>query len=218
MKLHHLSATSTDPRERGQEIGARFPHQVRDICARYLAHFDTLGIERALVRDIADNSTRALRAWAPSLAAESEGMAEGAGVESWMLAAVGARTEVLAGTPSPGECTTAVLAPVGGGAPETVQTWDWHEDLTPEGLLFSLVNASGRRAKMFTEFGTSAKIGVNDVGLGVHFNILRHRADHIGGGVPVHAIARRVLEEATTVAEARDLAGSATVRDRKSVV
>lgn len=211
MELHELSTPTTDPRERGQEVGTRFPEQVRTICARYLAHFDALGIERALVREIADNSARALRDWAPSLAAESEGMAEGAGVERWMLAAVGARTEVLAGTKLPGECTTAVRVPGGGGAPETIQTWDWHEDLTPEGLLLSLSTPTGRRVKLFTEFGTAAKIGVNDAGLGMHFNILRHQSDHTSGGVPVHAIARRVLEEATTVAEACDIVASARV-------
>lgn len=55
------------------------------------------------------------------------------------------------------------------------------------------------------------KIGVNDAGLGVHFNILSHQDDGESIGVPVHAVARRVLDEAATVAETVDLARSARV-------
>ena len=62
---------------------------------------------------------------------------------------------------------------------------------------------------MFTEFGTAAKIGVNDAGVGLHFNILAHRTDSDQGGVPVHAIARRILDEATSLQEAGKIAASA---------
>ncbi|MGW6413641.1 C45 family autoproteolytic acyltransferase/hydolase [Streptomyces sp. NPDC055055] len=213
MKLHILRSTTPDPRERGREIGTRYADRVRDVSARYLAHFEVLGIPDATVREIAAASRDALRDWYPDLAEESDGIAEAAGIEPWQAAAVGARTEVLAAAPVPGtgECTTAVYAPPAGGPPETIQTWDWHDSLTPDGLLLSLVTGAGRRVKLFTEFGTAAKIGVNDAGLGLHFNILRHRSDSAAGGVPVHAVARRVLEEATTVAEARDLVASAKV-------
>ncbi|MEU6664219.1 C45 family peptidase [Streptomyces sp. NPDC046821] len=211
MKLHTLRTTTTDPHERGREIGTRYADQVRDISARYLAHFAVLGIPEATVRDIVAHSHDALRAWYPGPAVESDAIAEASGLEPWQVAAVGARTEVLAAAPGKGECTTAVYAPPAGGPPETIQTWDWHDALTPDGLLLSLVTGIGRRVKLFTEFGTAAKIGVNDAGLGLHFNILHHRSDQATGGVPVHAVARRVLEEATTVGEARDIAASATL-------
>ncbi len=213
MKLHTLRTTTTAPHDRGREIGTRYADQVRDVSARYLAHFSVLGVPEATVRDIAAHSHDALRDWYPGLAEESDGIAEASGIEPWQVAAVGARTEVLTAAPSPGkgECTTAVYAPPAGGPPETIQTWDWHDSLTPDGLLLSLVTGTRRRVKLFTEFGTAAKIGVNDAGLGLHFNILRHRSDNATGGVPVHAVARRVLEEATTVAEARDIIASATV-------
>ncbi|MFI7009439.1 C45 family autoproteolytic acyltransferase/hydolase [Streptomyces sp. NPDC050145] len=210
MKLHTLRTTTSDPRDRGREIGARHGDRVRDVSARYLAHFTLLGIPEPTVRDIVARSHDALRAWCPALAEESDGIAEASGVEAWRVAAVGARTEVLAAAPpGKGECTTAVHAPPAGGPPETIQTWDWHDALTPDGLLLSLVTGAGRRVKLFTEFGAAAKIGVNDAGLGLHFNILRHRSDDAAGGVPVHAVARRVLEEATTVGEAHDIAASA---------
>ncbi|MFD8778274.1 C45 family autoproteolytic acyltransferase/hydrolase [Streptomyces sp. NPDC055817] len=212
MKLHTLRTTTTDPHDRGREIGTRYADQVRDVSARYLAHFTVLGIPETTVRDIVARSHDALRDWYPGLAEESDAIAGAAGIEPWQVAAVGARTEVLAAAPpGKGECTTAVYAPPAGGPPETIQTWDWHDSLTPDGLLLALVTGTGRRVKLFTEFGTAAKIGVNDAGLGLHFNILRHCSDGATGGVPVHAVARRVLEEATTVAEARDIVASATL-------
>ncbi len=57
--------------------------------------------------------------------------------------------------------------------------------------------------------GVLAKIGVNSRGLGVHFNILEHVSDTDTIGVPVHLIARRILDEAGTLAEARHIAVSA---------
>jgi isopenicillin-N N-acyltransferase-like protein len=63
--------------------------------------------------------------------------------------------------------------------------------------------------KTFTEFGVLAKIGLNAAGLGVHFNILEHAADSDEIGVPVHILARRILDEASTVTEAVDIVRSA---------
>ncbi len=45
----------------------------------------------------------------------------------------------------------------------------------------------------------------------MHFNALRHRADTGTGGVPVHVVARRILDEATDVDDAIALAGKAEV-------
>jgi len=60
----------------------------------------------------------------------------------------------------------------------------------------------------FSEFGQPAKIGVNDRGLGVHFNILHHRSDGSRDGVPVHVLVRMILERAHTVDEATSIAHS----------
>lgn len=212
MELHTLRTETTDPRERGYLLGTRFGAQVRRATELYMGHFAVLGIPAERARDIADRSHEALRAWAPALAEESDACADAAGIERWMVAAVGARTEILAACPpaKEGECSTAVFAPVG-AAPETVQTWDWHESLVPDALLHELTPSTGRTVKLFTEFGAPAKIGVNSAGLGVHFNILFHRSDSDAGGVPVHAIARRILDEADTLDQAIELASTARV-------
>ncbi|MFD1935358.1 C45 family autoproteolytic acyltransferase/hydrolase [Nonomuraea mangrovi] len=61
-----------------------------------------------------------------------------------------------------------------------------------------------------TEHGILGKIGVNSAGLALHFNILGHREDGVGG-VPVHLLAAIVLEEAGSVTEALDLVRSAPI-------
>ncbi|MFK4837016.1 C45 family autoproteolytic acyltransferase/hydrolase [Microbacterium sp. ZW T2_14] len=212
MQLRTAASSLRDPVARGRELGTAFAPQFQRTAALYLAHFAELGIRAGEARGIAERSSAALAAWAPDLAAEADAIADAAQLDRWRLAAVGARTEVLAAAPprTEGECSTAVH--VGPGQPaESIQTWDWHDFLVPEGLLWTFPSAAGLEVKLFTEFGTAAKIGVNSAGLGLHFNILSHASDYDCGGVPVHAIARRVLEEARSIDDARRIAASARV-------
>ena len=217
--LTHVSSVR-GAQARGLEIGSTFAAQIRDAADRYHAFFTLRGLPEATVREIAQNSLAALQDWCPRLATELVATAAGAGVETWRLAALNARTEVLAaiGPDSEGECSTMVYAPEG-SEPETMQTWDWHADLCPTGLVIEFVpgddDASTHhlvtRVRLFTELGVLGKIGVNDAGLGVHFNILHHASDRPTGGVPVHAVARRILEEARSLEEAETIARSARV-------
>ncbi|MFC8680084.1 C45 family autoproteolytic acyltransferase/hydrolase [Microbacterium ureisolvens] len=211
MQLRTATSAQTDPVARGRELGEAFAPQFAHTAALYLDHFAELGIPRDRARGIAERSRSALAGWAPEIAAEADAIAEAAGVERWRIAAVGARTEILAAAPpgTEGECSTAVR--VGHGPAETMQTWDWHDFLVPEGLLLAHTSSSGLRVKMFTEFGTPGKIGVNSAGLGLHFNILSHASDSDAGGVPVHAVARRILDEARSIADAHRIAASAAV-------
>ena len=172
-----------------------------------------MDVDPATVRSIGEASLGALEAWSPSLALEVVATAEAAGLPLWQLAALNARTEILAVMPTPpeGECSTAVFAPPGANAPRTIQTWDWHDALVPHGMMLQLTGSAGLGVKLFTEFGMLGKIGVNSAGLGLHFNILHHASDDDSAGVPVHAIARRLLEEARSVDDAIALARSARV-------
>ena len=223
MRLLRLVVDAKSPAERGREIGVALAREIRANVDRYLDFFAVRGLDEATVRTVAESSLAELSAWSPRLAEELLATAEAAGVEPWRLAALNARTEVLAvvGADREGECSTAIYAPPGDAAPQTIQTWDWHASLCPSGLLLELTpeptaepTAAGRgvgRVRLFTELGMLGKIGVNDAGIGVHFNILHHASDHPRGGVPVHAIARRILDEATSIAEAEAIARSARV-------
>ncbi|MDB5995331.1 MAG: peptidase [Pseudomonas sp.] len=213
MKLHTFVTDTLNPQQRGRQIGERWAPQIQQTCALYLDFFSQVDIDPQRVRAIGEASLESLHTWSPLLAQELVATAEGAGLSLWQLAALNARTEILATMPADaeGECSTAVFAPAGAEVPRTIQTWDWHDSLVPNGLLMQLQGSTGLQIKLFTEFGMLGKIGVNSAGLGLHFNILHHASDNGSAGVPVHAIARRVLEEARSVDEAIFLARSARV-------
>jgi isopenicillin-N N-acyltransferase-like protein len=205
------TSTRIDPHARGREFGARWPAEIAATFHGYAELFDAHGATAARVRAHAEEALRSTEEWAPALAAEMAGIAAGADLPEWQVGAVNARTEILAalGAVGEGECSTAVVLPGGGAPPRTVQTWDWHPHLREVPVLWAYEPRAGRTVRTFTEFGVLAKIGVNSAGLGVHFNLLRHASDSAEIGVPVHLVARRILDEATTVEEAVDLARSA---------
>ncbi|MEB3902752.1 C45 family peptidase [Pseudomonas putida] len=211
MKIHTLVTDIRNPAERGRQIGERFAEQIRQTTQLYLDFFPRVGVSLREAQRIGENSLAALGSWSPNLAAEVVGMARGADLALWQLASLNARTEVLAARTRHSECSTTVHAPRGPRAPQTLQTWDWHDSLCPHGLMLGLHTERGMQVKLFCEFGMLAKLGVNSAGLGLHFNILHHTSDNDSGGVPVHAIARRLLEDASSVEEAVELARSARV-------
>ncbi|MEU8103693.1 C45 family peptidase [Nonomuraea muscovyensis] len=205
-----FTSSRLDAAGRGREFGARWRTAVHANLDGYLKLFAAGGTGPGRVRELAERALASTAAWAPALADEIGGIAAGAGLEPWQVAALNARTEILAAARAvgEGECSTAVV--LGGGRPpRTVQTWDWHDQLRDAPLLWAFEPRSGHRVRTFTEIGVLGKIGVNSAGLGVHFNILRHSADHAEAGVPVHAVARRILDEAISLDEATEIARSA---------
>lgn len=161
-----------------------------------------------------------IRLWSPDLAEEITGIAEGASLPVAAVAAINARTELLAdaratGGPeavSPaGECTTVAALRGRDAPPLAAQNWDWYAGFADCWLEWEIPHVSGRRTTTLTEYGIVGKIGVNDRGVACLFNILHHRADGTGGGIgdPVHAVARRVLDEADDAVHALRLIGSA---------
>ncbi|MDA3647960.1 C45 family peptidase [Saccharopolyspora indica] len=205
------ASTETEPAARGRELGAACRDGLRETFAGYARLFTAHGLHPHQVRDHGAAALAEIGAWAPSLGAEIAGMAEGSGLPAWQLGALNARTEILAAAAvtGEGECSTSVVLPGDGTPPRTVQTWDWHDVLRGAMLAWTLTTGTGRRVATFTEFGVVGKIGVNDAGLGLHFNVLRHRSDGAEIGVPVHVVARRILDEATTADDAVRIARSA---------
>ncbi|GAA2037451.1 C45 family autoproteolytic acyltransferase/hydolase [Agromyces tropicus] len=202
--------TATTPFERGRSFGAANAADLRANWEGYRAFFGLFDLSDAAVREVADGCRERLAGWAPDLAIELDGLAEGAGLERWETAAMTARSEVVAPFRAPGECSTAIHLPEG-APPRTLQTWDWNDRMTEGKVVHRYATSAGRTVTTFTEFGILAKIGVTDAGLGVHFNLLQHDADGGEPGVPVHAVARRILDEATTVDDAEAIARSAPV-------
>ncbi|MEU5397720.1 C45 family peptidase [Streptomyces sp. NPDC005963] len=213
LSIAHVRIDDVDRERRGLAVGAAVRRGVHTAVAGYDALFAAVGVEPSDLRAHGERALAAIEGWAPGLHRELMAVAAGSEVPPWRIGMLNARTEILAtvGATAEGECSTAVY--VGDpGAPHTIQTWDWHREFAASRTLVHFPSAGGgRTVSTFTEAGILAKIGVNSSGLGVHFNILSHRTDGTGIGVPVHAVARRVLEEATSIAEARDIAASAPV-------
>ncbi|MEV0590039.1 C45 family peptidase [Nonomuraea cavernae] len=212
MRLHEHDSGGRGSPERGREFGRVWASRIHAAITAYRRHYLQLGIAPETCAVVAEKSCQALFAWHPALGDELESIAAGAGITVVELGLLNSRTEILAVAPpqGSGECSTVVRAGAEGG-PVAFQTWDWHPRLVPDAVLWRYSPTPGRWVKTFTEPGMLAKIGLNSAGLGANFNFLHHRADGSGDGVPVHAIARRVLDEAGTVREAVDIARSARV-------
>ncbi|MFF2573005.1 C45 family autoproteolytic acyltransferase/hydolase [Streptomyces sp. NPDC058084] len=209
----HVAVADPDPRRRGYDRGRQLAPALHGALETYDRLFALGGIRPETVRDDARRALDAVDAFRPALREQIQGIAAGAGVEAWRIAALNARTEILARSTAvpPGECSTIVRAartPDGAGRTHVgVQTWDWHVELSPYWHTVESAGGTHRYAGL-TEHGILAKIGVNSAGLALHFNILGHEDDR-AGGIPVHVLAALVLEEAGSVAHARELVESA---------
>ncbi|MFJ7200627.1 MULTISPECIES: C45 family autoproteolytic acyltransferase/hydolase [unclassified Streptomyces] len=205
----HVEVAGADPHARGIARG----EQLRDGIPAAIEAYDRLfalgAVSPARVREDAERALDVIGRFRPGARAEIEGIAHGSGTEAWRIGALNARTEILArsATVPPGECTTIVRRVTGSGGAAAgtfgVQTWDWHVELSA--MWHTLEVRGGRHGFVgITEDGILGKIGVNSAGLALHFNILGHVRDGIGG-IPVHVLAAIVLEEAGSVAEAVEI-------------
>jgi len=197
--------------ERGRQLGAARAAEIRRTVDGYRDLFAAIAGEPVDLGPLGSEALGAIDAWAPSLAEEIAGIAEGAGLPVDDVAALNARTEVLAllGARGRGECSTVVVLDGPGDEPVAMQNWDWHEHLREAMHVLHVDHGDGRVVRTLTEYGIVGKIGVSSRGLGLLLNILHHDADGQGMGVPVHVIARRVLDDAGDLAEAAELVASA---------
>jgi isopenicillin-N N-acyltransferase-like protein len=216
---HHIAREAT-PADRGRGLGERFAGEIATTLATYGRLFEQVaGLGGDEVARLGGRALERIAAWSPGLGAEIEGIAAGAGQPAAAIAALNARTELLAlGGARRGECTVA--ARVGDGPPVAVQTWDWHEELAGCWHVLTVDAPGARPLHTLTEYGIVGKIGVNGSGVGLLVNILHHRSDgarDAAPGVPVHVVARRVLDDAGDIAEALAIAGSAAVSASSSL-
>jgi isopenicillin-N N-acyltransferase-like protein len=157
-------------------------------------------------------------AFAPALADEIAEIARGAALPIEQVAALNARTEILAASHAPvaGECSALVVLD-GADGPLAIQTWDWHTVLADCWHVRTIEHPDGRVVRTMTEYGIVGKIGVSSAGIGTLFTILHHRRDGGPAGVPVHVVARRILDEATDVDDAVAIAEEASVSASTSI-
>ena len=224
-EVRTFATDATDPYERGRELGAGCAQQVHEAFGSYQELWAAFSVVPEEIRAVGTAVLDPIESFSPSLRAELAGLAAGSGLAEWQVGALNARTELLAlgdqrlvaagrQPGDPAECSTLVRLPRD-GSPLTAQTWDWHTPLRDSWFVATLRLPGGRTVRTLTEYGIAGKIGVAADGprgvVGVHFNALRHAADCGDGGVPVHLVARRILDEADTLDAAVKVAAAAEV-------
>ena len=125
---HH--STERTPADRGRGLGRAQAERIGRTADVYLRLFAAgPGLEREAVLAFGGEAQARIAHIAPELAEEIEGIADGAGLPLELVAALNARTELLAA--GRGECTTVAClgGATGDGRPLGMQTWDWHDDL-----------------------------------------------------------------------------------------
>ncbi len=204
----HIDVAGDTAYELGLARGRALAHSLPAAAAHYEELFRLIEVspeqQAAGVSAVLDT----LSTWRPALVAELKGIAEGADLPLADIVALNARTEILAlgNRPAP-ECSTVTA--VIDGHRFGVQTWDWHIEFDSHWHTHT-VSGPGYRYVGLTEQGIVSKIGMNEAGLGLHFNILGHADDH-PSGVPMHVLSRVVLSECATIAEALEVIHSAPI-------
>lgn len=206
-------STETEPFARGVEFGRAHAGRIAAAIEGYRAMWrGALPDHDPLPQGAA--ALAATEDFAPHLAAEMRGMAEGARLDPRLIGALNARTEIMGALrlAARGECSAVIALPDRGNAPPVaVQTWDWYHRFRDSWMVWEIPLADGSVTRTMTECGIVGKAGLNSRGLGLLFTILHHTADGQGIGVPVHVVARAVLDLGTNIAEAAQIAAGGRV-------
>ena len=197
-----------DQRQRGRQRGRQLATGIASTLSAYRRYFRHLAIAEAAVGTAAEASLHALREWSPTAAEEVAATADGAGIDAVELMEIIARTEILTQAPvAATECST--LSVTDPGASVAAQNWDWIADFSTLWHINDVGAAAGSHGHIgIAEYGMLGKIGLNEAGVGVLLNILKH-SDDGPGGVPVHMILEQVLSRASTLEEALEIIDSA---------
>jgi isopenicillin-N N-acyltransferase-like protein len=217
--LRTYTSPPLGPADRGRDFGEHHRTEIARTIAAYRELFAARADHPFDVERWADRAWEVIAEQAPESAEEIAGIADGAGVPVREIAALNARTELLAiaGPPSASECSTVVALPPG-QAPVAVQTWDWYDAMADNWLLWRFEHADGRVVETLTEYGVLGKIGVSTAGVGVHLNLLRHTEDvRDDVGFPVHLLCRRILDTAVGHDDAVAAASAAPVSASSAV-
>jgi isopenicillin-N N-acyltransferase-like protein len=211
--IRHFRSTATEAEARGREFGTHHAAEIRRSLARYDALFERVAGSPVDVGAFGVAALDRIIGFSPALGAELIGLAAGAGVDATRIAALNARTEILATlrARTRGECSTVVHVDSYSGRPLALQTWDWYAEFADQWFVWEIPHADGRCVTTVTEFGILGKAGVTNRGLGLLFNILHHALDGGPMGVPVHILARAILDGSGDVNAALQLAHSTPV-------
>ncbi|HVE94927.1 MAG TPA: C45 family peptidase [Acidimicrobiales bacterium] len=206
-RVQQIVLAEADPFRRGHTYGTAVAERVQAVWLSYRELFSRLvGIDEQSARRFGSGTLDALAAKRPAIASEIEGVAAGCELDPEVVAALNARTELVFAA----ECATVgrVRGPEG---PWLSQNWDWYTDAPERAVVVTCdPGPAEHRYVTFTEAGLLAKVGVNDAGLALALDIMRHASDNgQPTASPVHVLLREVLASCATVDDVADLLGAA---------
>ena len=201
MNLVTFHSNARSDGDRGVEFGRANSLKISRTVDLYQHLFDRLAGEHVDLGGYGHIALDRIASVSPALAREVDGIAIGCRLPATSIAAINARTELLAHLGfAAHECSTVVQLNEG-RIPLAVQTWDWYSEFRDLCFIWEIPQGDGCITRTLTEYGIVGKIGLNTCGIGVLFSILAHEADGFGGA-PVHVLARTLLDEARSLSEA----------------
>ncbi|MFE2877621.1 C45 family autoproteolytic acyltransferase/hydrolase [Streptomyces roseus] len=196
-----------DPYALGLQHGRRRAAALQDFVGDSLCRLNLLlprPVDEAALAPTVAAYRAAIEAAVPDLAAETEGLAAGAGLSVAQAYLLQLRREVLGyrKVPSAGDCTTyARSGAVPGQEPVLAQTVDLNGDLDDQITVLDLARSGSPRRSLLLSFGgLLGYLGLNSSGLAVGLNLV------LGGrwrpGVPPYLAIRHLLDSADDVTQA----------------
>ncbi|MEZ6053312.1 MAG: C45 family peptidase [Planctomycetaceae bacterium] len=180
------------PRELGRQIGEAMREQIRGFCACAMEHVNrTVSISMESAIDIAQQSLRFAKAYAPELVEELRGTAEGASVSLDEIMLLQVRNQLQ--PDDEGACTS--LAAAGPRSRFVAQNWDNDPALDEFNVVLTRKPKSKPAITTIGQAGLIAYIGFNDKGVGLCLNTLPAPSRRVG--VPHYFIVRAILEAAS---------------------
>ena len=186
----------------GRQFGEQLRDEVRAYSQMWLGKASARsGLSREELLAQMTGFVRAIEEYAPHLAEEVQGVAEGAGIPELEAFSIQVRMELLHAGPPPPSCTTFALTGVHTATGGTIvgQNVDLDAEVEDFGLILKMKPDDAPAVLMYVSPGLVSYVGLNEAGLAVHGNLLN--APGWRAGFPRYLLTRLMLEQ-STVADA----------------
>lgn len=199
-----------NPYDRGFLIGETLRSEFHDVLTNAEVFFRNIGMDSATLRAISKETFEAVKMWWPNYTIELEGVSNSTNIPLWKITLLMCHAEILKSCNFFIEEGSTVIRIASDMKLQTLQTWDWCNNVFEITYFLSYKSVTGKTVKVFSQVGSAAKVGVNSKGIGVQVNSTATLRDKVGG-IPPTVVVRRILEETDTVAHALSIIESANL-------
>lgn len=188
-------------REMGRQFGEQVREEVRAYSEMWLGKASARsGLSREQLLGQMTGFVQAIEMYAPHLAEEIRGVAEGAAIPELEAFSIQVRMELLHAGPPPPSCTTFALTGTQTANCGTLvgQNVDLDAEVEDFGLILKMKPDDGPAVLMYVSPGLISYVGLSEAGVAVHGNLLN--APGWRAGFPRYLITRLMLEQSTVEA------------------